>query len=384
MSLETVNVIIPVFNEEAKIARTLLDLDAAARRASHLSISAIIIDDGSSDRTPESVATVADQLSFTVRLIRQKNAGRFAARARGIAEATGDLVLFLDSRVSLHPGSLEFIQRRIEANAEDTVWNAHVVIDSDGNPYGRFWSALTELAYSEYFSNPRTTSFGAATFDVFPKGTTCFLAPRDLVMVAFGRHESYYADSRNANDDTPMIRRIAELHPIGISPEFACIYQPRDALGPFLRHAFHRGVVFLDGHGRSESRFFPAIALFYPLSAAAAVLVARRPWLASRCLALSEAGRAHSPASSDDLPRRQRHWRRSLLSMRSRTGLVCGGASCLRFERKLDVPIRDPRGLWNDRGAHKDDAGSGTAPGSWTPVCPGIYGPAGEPDSEVA
>jgi hypothetical protein len=110
------------------------------------------------------------------------------------------------------------------------------------------------------------------------------------VLDGFGTHESYYADSRNANDDTPMIRRIAERHSIGISPEFACVYRPRDALRPFLRHAYHRGIVFLDGHGRRGSRFLPAVALFYPLSVVLAAASVRRPVVALGAVASVAAG----------------------------------------------------------------------------------------------
>lgn len=288
MTSRTVTAIIPVFNEEPRIATTLSDLDAAAKRAPGLALDVIVVDDGSTDGT--SASAVATGVAFPVRVVTQENAGRFVARARGLSDATGDLILFLDSRVSLLPGSLEFIQRRIEADAGDTVWNAHVVIDAAGNPYGRFWNVLTELAFSEYFANPRTTSFDTATFDLFPKGTTCFLAPRELVVNAFGTHESYYADTRNANDDTPMIRKIAEQHSVGISPDFACVYQPRAAMGSFVRHAFHRGVVFLDGHGRRGSRFLPAVALFYPVTAALAVASVRRPWIGAAALAAVAAG----------------------------------------------------------------------------------------------
>jgi hypothetical protein len=44
-----------------------------------------------------------------------------------------------------------------------------------------------------------------------------------------------------------------------------------------VRHAVHRGVVFVDGHGTPESRFFPAVAAFFPVSAALAVAALRRP-----------------------------------------------------------------------------------------------------------
>jgi hypothetical protein len=39
----------------------------------------------------------------------------------------------------------------------------------------------------------------------------------------------------------------------------------------------HRGVVFLDGHGRRESRFYPVAAAFFPVSALLALTAWKRP-----------------------------------------------------------------------------------------------------------
>jgi hypothetical protein len=186
-------------------------------------------------------------------------------------------VLFLDARVRLLPGSLAFVSEQLGDGPDSQVWNAHCMIAHEGNPYGEFWNVLTELAFSEYFDNPRTTSFDAESFDRFPKGTTCFLAPRTTLREAFDRFASRYADLHYANDDTPVIRSIAGRQRINISPRFSCLYWPRNSARAFTRHAFHRGVVFLDGHGRRESPFFPLVVAFYPVSALVVAFAVRRP-----------------------------------------------------------------------------------------------------------
>jgi hypothetical protein len=166
----------------------------------------------------------------------------------------------------------------------ETVWNGHVHVDSESS-FGMFWSLLAELAWRDYFDNPRTTSFGAEEFDRFPKGTSCFLAPRELLLLAFAGFETRYRDLRLANDDTPILRALAAGTPIGISPRFACNYAPRTSLGRFFRHAIRRGAVFVDGHGTPESRFFPAVAAFFPASAAVVVAALRRPAIVPAALA---------------------------------------------------------------------------------------------------
>ena len=55
-----------------------------------------------------------------------------------------------------------------------------------------------------------------------------------------------------------------------------------------------RGVVFVDGHGRRESRFFPAVVAFYPATAALALATFRRPVVApAALLAVSAAASAY-------------------------------------------------------------------------------------------
>src|SRR5207247_6814665 len=59
-----------------------------------------------------------------------------------------------------------------------------------------------------------------------------------------------------------------------------------------LRHAFHRGVVFVDGHGRAESRFFPVVVAFYPASALVAAAILRKPVLLPLSLLVASASAA--------------------------------------------------------------------------------------------
>jgi glycosyltransferase involved in cell wall biosynthesis len=267
----SLTVVMPVFNEASHLAGTI-DALVAALDGSGFDAELVLVDDGSTDDSAGAArASAAGRLRL--RIVSQANRGRFAARSAGLAAATGDFVLFLDARVQLARDALRFIRGRL---ADAPVWNGHVYVDADG-ALGDFWRLLAELAWRDYFDRPRTTSFGLDDFDRYPKGTTCFVAPRELLESAFAGFRSQYTNVRLANDDTPILRAVAARERIHLSPAFACTYSPRTNAASFFRHALHRGIVFLDGHGKPESRFFPVVVAFFPVSAGLAIAALKRP-----------------------------------------------------------------------------------------------------------
>ena len=97
-----VSVIIPVRNGEKLVSRTLAS--ACAQTYSPLEI--VVVDDGSTDQTPEILekATLQDA---RVRVFRRAPSGLPATRNFAISQARGDLIAPLDGDDLWHPRKIE-------------------------------------------------------------------------------------------------------------------------------------------------------------------------------------------------------------------------------------------------------------------------------------
>lgn len=90
MSVPLVSVIIPAYNASATIVATL----ESVLKQSFEGFEIIVVDDGSTDDTADVVKSLQDH---RIRYIYQENAERAAARNRGIVEARGQYLAFLDA-----------------------------------------------------------------------------------------------------------------------------------------------------------------------------------------------------------------------------------------------------------------------------------------------
>jgi len=84
-----VSIIIPTYNR-AWIVRDAID---SVLGQTYADFELIVVDDGSTDRTPQILDAYGDRL----RVIRQANQGVSAARNRGIGDSSGPLIALLDS-----------------------------------------------------------------------------------------------------------------------------------------------------------------------------------------------------------------------------------------------------------------------------------------------
>src|SRR5215471_14240493 len=98
----SVSVITPAFNEAASLAELIEHLDTVLRRLA-CSYEILVIDDGSTDNTPEILHSLASQYPalHVVRL--RRNYGKAAALSEAFARVQGDFLITIDADLQDSP-----------------------------------------------------------------------------------------------------------------------------------------------------------------------------------------------------------------------------------------------------------------------------------------
>ena len=99
MATPTLTVAVATYNRADLVGRTL----AAVLAQEGVDFEVVVVDDGSTDATPEVLAAFDDE---RLRVVRKVNAGLGASRNTGLATARGDWVVFLDDDDVPQPGWL--------------------------------------------------------------------------------------------------------------------------------------------------------------------------------------------------------------------------------------------------------------------------------------
>ena len=122
-----ISVVIPLYNKEGTIERTVKSV--LAQSASDFEL--IVVDDGSSDRGPVLVRRLEDP---RIRIVTQANAGVSAARNSGVAQASCDIVAFVDADDYWDPAHLANLDGLVKRFPEASIFaTAYFVVGEDGH-----------------------------------------------------------------------------------------------------------------------------------------------------------------------------------------------------------------------------------------------------------
>ena len=251
----TVSVIIPCFNYAEYVA-TAIESALTTIRAPH---EVIVVDDGSTDASPQIIARYPD-----VRSIRQPNAGVARARNQGLAVATGEFVMFLDADDWLLPGGIDRSVEELQARPE-CIWLAarYVLAADDGTILERSApTAHPDDAYAELLRLRRFNIGGtgpcssvARSSTLSGRGGRVFRRARITSSICASPARSRCAPTTTTFPPTVSIRAPCPARPSGCSASFASLARaetaPPRASGP--QNRVPRGLPPLDRPLRSEN-----------------------------------------------------------------------------------------------------------------------------------
>ncbi|MBD2103235.1 glycosyltransferase family A protein [Leptolyngbya sp. FACHB-261] len=124
--MPVISVIVPAYNAEGTILETI----RSVQQQTFTDFELIVVDDGSRDRTLKVLETIEDE---RLKVFSYENAGAAIARNRGMVQAKGEFIAFLDADDLWTPDKLEAQLRALQQHPEAGVaysWTEFV--DKDG------------------------------------------------------------------------------------------------------------------------------------------------------------------------------------------------------------------------------------------------------------
>ncbi len=127
---ERVSVIMPVYNAESTLERSMRSVLEQTHRAVEL----LVVDDGSRDGSWPLVERIAAEDERVVPIRQPRNGGVAMARNAGIEAATGSHLAFLDSDDWWHPDKTALQLERLRHTGARIVYSAYQRVSEDGQP----------------------------------------------------------------------------------------------------------------------------------------------------------------------------------------------------------------------------------------------------------
>jgi glycosyltransferase involved in cell wall biosynthesis len=106
-----ISVILPAYNHAKYVTRAV----ESVLNQTYTNLELVVVDDGSTDDTPEVLARIHHP---AMRVVRKQNGGLSAARNTGLKETTAPLVTFLDADDYFLPEKLEVLSRYMEQHPD--------------------------------------------------------------------------------------------------------------------------------------------------------------------------------------------------------------------------------------------------------------------------
>ena len=207
-----ISIVVCCYNRGHLIPQTL---DSALAQ-SYEPFEIIVIDDGSTDSTPQVISSYGDR----IRCVRQENQGIAVARTNGCKAAKGELIAFLDDDDLMPADRLDVLEDALRLHPECVFSTGDIAyLDSDGNLTGKRWL--------------RKGTIGGSSPVVFERGYEAVMWPRvpatphsTLFRRQLGEQIGWFNERyRYASEDKDFLARLARLGPIVYVPHIVSLYR---------------------------------------------------------------------------------------------------------------------------------------------------------------
>ncbi len=158
MQSKLISVIVPVYNTRPYLSRCIESIMGQT----YENLEIILVDDGSTDGSGE-VCHKFEQQDSRICVLKQENRGNTAARKRGLAAASGEYIMFVDSDDWIDCELVRVLYEQMEKNQADMVVSNVKIISLDGKETERksfiasgIYSS-SKAAVKDYFYNGKCT-----------------------------------------------------------------------------------------------------------------------------------------------------------------------------------------------------------------------------------
>lgn len=204
-SAALISVVMPCFNSEKYLEEAI----ESVLGQTYANVELIVVDDGSTDNS----SLILERYASRITLVRQQNKGPMHARNRGIREATGEFVAFLDSDDFWRPDCLELLH------------NAHVA----SNPVIAY-CGWQNIGPGDFSGPPHVPPDYEEVGKITKFLTSCpwpihAALTRRTAIVSAGGFTTHY----DACEDYDLWLRIGGTHKVALVPEVLAYYRHHSA-----------------------------------------------------------------------------------------------------------------------------------------------------------
>ena len=133
--MKKISVVIPVYNEESVITDCLSSLN----KQSHSNFETVIVDDGSTDKTPLLIKEYKPK-NYKLILVKQNHKGPGAGRNLGSKRATGEILVFVDADMTFDKDFLNKLTKPIETEKEKGTFSKEEYVSNWESVWARCWN----------------------------------------------------------------------------------------------------------------------------------------------------------------------------------------------------------------------------------------------------